>query len=211
MGPWTFSAPLPTPEPPAVDAFLSAVDRTTNGNTLLLTAECDPPLTAQDGRAALPALLRSDLFDPLLRGADARRGWHNLTDGSRPHELPLLRRDFRAALAPLDRAGFLARLRRMLREAWSPYRHRLPAAQAERLVGDFARELLGPDGRDDPDGRDAPAWSFAAVGPDFLRCAHYPDDAPEPWPTYFDGCGNDTATLAHRGRTLHLLLTNGSP
>ncbi|MFF4341082.1 hypothetical protein ACFY00_14235 [Kitasatospora sp. NPDC001540] len=211
MGPWTFSAPPPTPEPPAVDAFLSAVDRTMNSNTLLLTAECDPPLTAQDGPAALPALLRGDLFDPLLRGADARRGWHRLTDDHRTHQPPLLRRDFRAEPEPLDRAGFLARLRWMLREAWSPYQRRLPAARAERLVGDFARELLGPDGRDGCGSRGGPAWSFAAVGPDFLRCAHYPDDAPDQWPTYFDGCGSDTATLAHRGRTLHLLLTNGSP
>ncbi|GGY11869.1 hypothetical protein GCM10010510_67230 [Streptomyces anandii JCM 4720] len=30
-------------------------------------------------------------------------------------------------------------------------------------------------------------------------------------PAYFDGSGSDTATFVPRGRTCHLLLTNGSP
>jgi hypothetical protein len=54
-----FAAPPPDSEPPAVDAFLSAVDHTMNSNTLLLTATCDVPITAGNRQDVLPAFLRS--------------------------------------------------------------------------------------------------------------------------------------------------------
>ncbi|MGW3208368.1 hypothetical protein [Streptomyces sp. NPDC001135] len=204
MGSPSFTAPPPDPEPPAVDAFLSAVDHAMNSNTLLLTAECDVPLEAGNRQDVLHAFLRSALFPQLMRAADVRRNWYNLSDeyDSEPFARPLLREGFRAMVSPLDPAGFLARLRWMLCEAFSPYGHHYPAADAERLVRGFARELLGADG---------PAWSFAAVSPDFLRSTgYYSGEEPQP-PVYFDGSGSDTATFVHRDRSFYLLLTNGSP
>ncbi|CAG7650083.1 hypothetical protein JT723_08145 [Streptomyces bryophytorum] len=58
-----------------------------------------------------------------------------------------------------------------------------------------------------------PAWSFAAVSPDFLRyTGYYGDEEEEPLrQVYFDGGDSDTATFIHRDRTFHMLLTNGSP
>ncbi|MFD5088740.1 hypothetical protein ACFWOG_39810 [Kitasatospora sp. NPDC058406] len=183
MGSPRFSAPPPNPEPPAVDAFLSAVDSAMNSNTLLLTADCDALVTAGNRRAVLHAFLRSALFERLMRAADARRNWYVLADAydSEPFERPLLREGFRAAVSPLDRAGFLARLRWMLCEAYSPYGHHYPAADAERLVCDFARELLGEDG---------PAWSFAAVSPD-TSCA------PPATTAARSRCGRSTSTAAN--------------
>ncbi|MEU6331785.1 hypothetical protein ABZ851_31610 [Streptomyces sp. NPDC047049] len=199
-----FTAQPPDPEPPAVDAFLSAVDRAMNSNTLLLTADCDVPVAAGNRQNVLHGFLRSALFEQLLRAADVRRDWYNLSDeyDSEPFEQPLLREGFCATVSPLDHAGFLARLRWMLCEAFSPYGHHYPAAEAERLVRGFARELLGADG---------PAWSFAAVSPDFLRSTGYYSGEEPQWPVYFDGSGSDTVTFVYRERTFHLLLTNGSP
>ncbi|MFE1174190.1 hypothetical protein [Streptomyces sp. NPDC058773] len=204
MGAPNFTAPPFDPDPPAVDAFLSAVDHAMNSNTLLLTADCDVPLTAGNRQDVLRAFLRSALFERLLCAADVRRDWYNLSDeyGSEPFGPPLLREGFRAIVSPLDRAGFLARLRWMLCEAFSPYGHHYPAAEAEWLVRGFARKLLGADG---------PAWSFAAVSPDFLRSTGYYSGEEPQWPAYFDGSGSDTVTFIYRDRTFHLLLTNGSP
>ncbi|MFF4213176.1 hypothetical protein ACFYZE_28265 [Streptomyces sp. NPDC001796] len=203
MGSPNFTPP-PDREPPAVDAFLSAVDHAMNSNTLLLTAECDVPVVAGNRQDVLHAFLRSALFERLMRAADLRRNWHNLSNeyDSEPFEHPLLREGFRATVSPLDRAGFLARLRWMLCEAFSLYGHHYPAGEAEQLVCGFARELLGPD---------VPAWSFAAVSPDFLRSTGYYSGEEPQRPVYFDGSGSDTATFVYRGRTFHLLLTNGSP
>lgn len=204
MGSPKFTAPPSDPEPPAVDAFLSAVDHAMNSNTMLLRADGDVPVTAGNRQDVLHAFLRSALFERLMRAADVRRNWYNLSDGDggEPSGRPLLREGFRATVSPLDHAGFLARLRWMLREAFSPYDQHHPAADAERLVRDFARELLDADG---------PAWSFAAVSPDFLRSTgYYGGEEPEP-SAYFDGSDSDTATLVHRDRAFYLLLTNGSP
>ncbi|CAG6395074.1 conserved hypothetical protein [Actinacidiphila cocklensis] len=200
-----FTAPPPYPEPPAVDAFLSAVDHAMNSNTLLLTAACDVPVTAGNRQDVLHAFLRSALFEQLVRAADRCRGWYNLADeyDDRPRQRPLLHADFRATMSPLDHAGFLARLRWMLCEAFSPYRHHYPAKEAEPLVRAFDRELLGAHG---------PAWSFAAISPDFLRSTGYYSGEEEPLkPVYFDGGDSDTVTFIHRDRTFHMLLTNGSP
>ncbi|MCX5402502.1 hypothetical protein OHA37_01200 [Streptomyces sp. NBC_00335] len=213
MGSPKFTEPLrpPDPEPPAVDAFLSAVDRAMNSTTLLLTAECEVPVTAANRREVLHAFLRSPLFERLMRAADARRDWHTLSgadgdadaDADEPFGRPLLRAGFRATLTPLEPPGLPARLSWMLREAFSPYGHHYPAADAERLVRGFIRELLGAD--------DGPAWSCAAVSPDFLRFTGYYSDEEPLRPVYFDGGDCDTATFVHRDHTFHLLLTNGSP
>ncbi|MFI0218813.1 hypothetical protein [Streptomyces lydicus] len=204
MGTPNFTAPPPDPQPPAIDAFLSAVDHTMNSNTLLLTADCDVPIAAGNRQNVLHTFLRSTLFEQLMRAADARRNWHNLSDeyDSEPFEHPLLHEDFRATVSPLDHAGILARLRWMLCEAFSPYGHHYPAADAERLVRGFAQELFGVNNS---------AWSFAAVSPDFLRSTGYYSGEEPQQPVYFDGSGSDTATFIHRDRTFHLLLTNGSP
>lgn len=204
MGSLNFTAPPPDPEPRAVDAFLSAVDSAMNSNTLLLTADCDVPVTTGNGQDVLHAFLRSALFERLMRAADVRRNWFNLTDEYDSESLgrPLLREGFRATASPLDRAGFLVRLRWMLREAPSPHNRHDPAVYTELLVEGFVRELLGADG---------PAWSFAAVSPDFLRSTGYYSGEEPSRPVYFDGGGSDTATFVHRDRTFHLLLTNGSP
>ncbi|MFF1412133.1 hypothetical protein ACFVX6_20585 [Streptomyces sp. NPDC058289] len=207
-----FTEPLrpPDPEPPAVDAFLTAVDRAMNSNTLLLTADCDVPVTAGNRQDVLHAFLRSPLFEQLMRAADARRDWHNLSDAydgetldGEPFGRPLLRTGFRATLTPIEPADFAARLRWMLLEAFSPHGRHHPEADAEGLVRAFTRELFGAD--------DGPAWSCAAVSPDFLRSTCYYTDEEPLWPVYFDGGGSDTATFVHRNHTFHLLLTNGSP
>ncbi|MEU8513536.1 hypothetical protein AB0C76_18385 [Kitasatospora sp. NPDC048722] len=199
MGAPNFATPAATPEPAGVDAFLTAVDRAMNSNTLLLTAECDRPVTAANRQDVLHAFLRSTGFEQSLRAADVRRDWHNLTG---PAEHPLLRDGHRAAVSPLDHPRFLARLRWMLTEAFSPYRHHYPTDEADQVVAAFTRDLLGPDG---------PPWSFAAVTPDFLRSTGYHGGEEPVHPAYFDGGDSDSATLIHRDRTLHLLLTNGSP
>ncbi|MFC9930948.1 hypothetical protein [Streptomyces sp. NPDC127190] len=200
----SFTAPTNDSEPPAVDAFLSAVDHAMNSNTLLLTAESDVPLSAENRQDVLHAFLRNALFPQLMRAADVRRNWYNLSEeyDTEAFVLPLLREGFRATVSPLGHAGFLARLRWMLCEAFSPYGHHYPAADAERLVRGFLRELLGADG---------PAWSFAAVSPDFMRSTGYYSGEEPQLPVYFDGSGSDTATLVHRDHIFHLLLTNGSP
>lgn len=205
MGPPHFTAPPSAPEPPAVDAFLSAVDHAMNSNTLLITADCDVRLTAGNRQEVLHAFLRSALFPQLTRAADARRGWYNLSNpyDSEPFAYPLLREGFRATVSPLDQAGFPARLRWMLCEAFSPYGHHYPVAEADQLVRGFTRALLGTD--------DLAWWSFAAVSTDFLRRTGCRTDEEPHRPVYFDGGECDTATLVHRGRTFHLLLTNGSP
>ncbi|MGV9249410.1 hypothetical protein [Streptomyces sp. NPDC003710] len=87
-----------------------------------------------------------------MRAADARRNWHNLSNeyDSEPVEHPLLREGFRATVNPLDPADSLARLRWMLCEAFSPYGHHYPAADAEQLVqpGRVQRApVLGPQSR----------------------------------------------------------------
>ncbi|WP_405915249.1 hypothetical protein [Streptomyces sp. NBC_00728] len=199
-----FTAPPAAPESRAVDAFLSAVDSAMNSNTLLLTADCEVPVSAGNRQDVLHAFLRSALFERLMRAADVRRDGYDLTDeyDSEPFRHPLLREGFSAMVSPLDHGGFLARLRWMLCAAFSPYNHHFPAADAELLVRGFARELFGADG---------PAWSFAAVSPDFLRSTGYYSGEEPLRPVYFDGGDSDTATFVHRDRTFHLLLTNGSP
>ncbi|MFJ8628631.1 hypothetical protein ACIRD3_38110 [Kitasatospora sp. NPDC093550] len=195
----TFTTSPAGPEPPAVDAFLTAVDRAMNSNTLLLSAECDVPVTAENEQDVLHAFLRSTAFEHLLCAADARRNWHNLAE---PSDLPLLREGHLAILTPLTHAGLRTRLRWMLTEAPSPYGRHSSPADADRSVSAFTRALLGPNG---------PRWSCAAVTPDFLRSTGYRTDEVPRHPAYFDGGPSDTATLIHRGHTLHLLLTNGSP
>lgn len=190
-------------EHPAVDAFLSAVDRAMNSNTLLLKIAADVPVTAENRQRVLHAFLRGALFEEMVLAADRRRGWYNLSDfDGAPARRPLVREGFLAAPGPLDHTGFTARLRWMLREAFSPYDEHCAEADAERLVREFAAQLLGPDG---------PAWRFASVTPDFLRSTgYYGDEQPLP-PAYFDGGDGDTATFVHRDRVGYLLLTNGCP
>jgi hypothetical protein len=203
-----FTSLSPACDPPAVDAFLTSVDRVMNSNSLLLTAACEAPLTAENRQEMLHAFLRDALFEQALRAADSRRGWWNLEeaadrgDGAPPLQRPLVRADFHAALGPLDHGGFLARLRWMLCESPSPYDRHCPVREAADLSGAFVRELLGEDG---------PAWSFATVSPDFLRSSEYFGGHEPLPPVYFDGGAGDTATFVHRDRTFHLLLTNGSP
>lgn len=189
---------------PAVDGFLSAVDVVMNSNTLLLGIGFDVPVTEDNRQAVLRAFLRSDRFEEMMLAADRGRDWNILSDpyDETPAERPLLREGFLATIAPLDRAGFTARLRWMLCGAFSPYRKHLTAPDAERLVRDFTGRL--PEG-------DGPGWRFASVTPDFLRSTCYYSDEEPLWPAYFDGGDSDTATFAHRDHTGYLLLTNGCP
>jgi hypothetical protein len=189
---------------PAVDMFLSAVDRAMNSTTLLLKIATDVPVTAANQWHVLHAYLHSGLFEEMMFAADHDRGWYNLSDyfGEPTGERPLRREGFLLTLSPLDHTGFLARLRWMLREAFSPYRHHHTEADADRLIRDFAQELLSEDG---------PAWSFASVRPDFLRSSGYFSGEEPLKLVYFDGSDSDTTTFIHRDHTCYLLLTNGSP
>ncbi|MFG2531451.1 hypothetical protein [Streptomyces sp. NPDC048516] len=191
---------------PAIDAFLSAVDSAMNSNTLLLKVATDVPVTAENQRHVLHAYLRSGLFEEMMLAADRQRDWDNLSVaeefGGLPNERPLIREGFLATTSPLRYAEFLARLRWMLCEAFSPYGDHRSPAHAEELIRDFVHELLGQDGS---------AWSFASVKPDFLRSTgYYSGEEPLP-PVYFHGSDSDTATFIHRGPVCYLLLTNGSP
>ncbi|MDF4248916.1 hypothetical protein [Streptomyces sp. WMMB303] len=199
-----FTAPADTAPHPAVDAFLSAVDRSMNSNTLLLEFGAEVPVTPDNRQHLLHAFLGSDLFEELLRAADRLRGWHNLSDhgDGGDEERPLRRAGFRAAIRPLDGPGLLASLEWMLCRAPSPYRQHCSAADADRLVRSAVHELLGPD---------PSSWGFGSVEPDFLRSSGYFSGEEPLRPVYFDGGDADTATLLHRDRTCCLLLTNGSP
>ncbi|OQD57547.1 hypothetical protein BM536_002010 [Streptomyces phaeoluteigriseus] len=188
---------------PAVDAFLSAVDTTMNSNTLLLKVSTDVPITAGNRQQVLHAYLRSSLFEEMMLAADRDRDWCNLSDFDGHHnERPLLRDGFLAATSSLSYAGFRARLRWMLCEAFSPYMTHYTDADAERLAHDFTQELFSQDGS---------TWMVASVEPDFLRPSGYFNGEEPVRPVYFDGSDSDTATFIHRDRTCYLLLTNGSP
>ncbi|MCZ1008156.1 hypothetical protein [Streptomyces lydicus] len=191
---------------PAVDAFLSAVDSAMNSNTLLLKVATDVPVTAENQRQVLHAYLRSGVFEEMMLAADHRREWYFLSEpeefGGLPNERPLIREGFLATTSPLRHAAFLARLRWMLCEAFSPYGHHRSPALAEQLVRDFVHELLGQDGS---------TWRFTSVKPDFLRSTGYYSGEEPLHPVYFDGSDSDTATFIHRGLVCYLLLTNGSP
>ncbi|MEV7521020.1 hypothetical protein [Streptomyces sp. NPDC091371] len=189
---------------PAVDGFLSAVDSSMNSNTLLLKAAVDVPVTTENRQHVLCAFLRSARFEEMMLAADHERDWYNLSDYYEPAPLerPLPREGFLATISPLDHAGFLARLRWMLCEAFSPYGKHYAASDAEPLVREFAEQLLGPDGS---------TWQFGSVEPDFLRSTGYYSGEEPLRPVYFDGDDSDTATFVHRDRVCYLLLTNGSP
>jgi hypothetical protein len=185
---------------PVVDRFLSAVDWAMNSNTLLLKMATDVPVTAANRWHVLNAYLHSGLFEEMMFAAECDRRWNSPSNSY--GERPLRREGFLLTLSPLDHAGFLARLRWMLCEAFSPYRHHQTEADADWLIRDFTQELLGEDGA---------AWSFASVRPDFLRSSGYFSDEEPLDPVYFDGGDSDTATFIHRDHTCYLLLTNGSP
>lgn len=191
---------------PAVDAFLSAVDSAMNSRTLLLKVATDAPVTAENRRQVLHTYLRSGLFEEMMLAADRHLEWYCLSEpeefGGLPNERPLIREGFLATTSPLRYADFLARLRWMLCEAFSPYGHHRSPTLAEQLVRDFVHELLGQDGS---------RWRFASVKPDFLRLTGYYSDEEPQHPVYFDGSNSDTATFIHRGLVCYLLLTNGSP
>lgn len=191
---------------PAVDAFLSAVDSAMNSNTLLLKVATDLSVTAENQQHVLHTYLRSGLFEEMMLAADRHRDWYNLSEdedfGGLPNERPLIREGFLATTSPLRCAGFLARMRWMLCEAFSPYGQHCSPAEAEQLVRDFVHELLG---------QNASAWLFASVEPDFLRSTGYYSGEEPLRPTYFAGGNSDTATFIHRDRVCYLLLTNGSP
>ncbi len=191
-------------EHPAVDAFLSAVDHSMNSNTLLLKIAVEVPVTAENRQHVLHAFLRTGLFEKMMLAADRSRDWYNLSDDFDGVciERPLLRDGFRATVGPLDHAEFLAKLRWMLCEAFSPYNQHYAGTEAERLVHDFAHQLLGTSGS---------AWLFASVAPDFLRSTGYYTDEEPLRPAYFDGSDSDTATFIHRDHVCYLLLTNGCP
>ncbi|MFE2330303.1 hypothetical protein ACFXD5_41460 [Streptomyces sp. NPDC059385] len=191
---------------PAVDGFLSAVDRVMNSNTLLLKIGFEVPVTEENRQAVLRTFLRSDRFEEMTLAADHVRDWYNLSNpyDETPAQRPLVREGFLATVSPLDREGFTARLRWMLREAFSPYGKHLGGREAERLAGDFTGRLLEGEA-------DGTAWRFASVAPDFLRSTCYYTQEEPLRPAYFDGGPCDTATFAHRDHVGYLLLTNGSP
>jgi hypothetical protein len=186
-----------------VEAFLDAVDKVMNSNTLLLKARADVPVTPANRAEVLQSLLRSSVFARMIREADHQRGWYNMQDGS-----PVLD-SFDLQLQELSESAFVARLRWMLMEAFSPYRRHLSAPRADEVIDGFllwlnTQQPHGEHGRE--------PWSFCDVHPNFLRSTGYYVNAPgTAQTTYFDGGPSDTATLIH-GRTLILLLlTNGSP
>ncbi|MEU5211801.1 hypothetical protein [Streptomyces sp. NPDC020742] len=189
---------------PPLDGFLSAVDRSMNSNTLLLGAVADVPVGPENQEVVFRAFLQSEAYAEALLDADRRRGWCNLSHECEEvaFERPLLREGFLATVTRLGHREFLARLRWMLCEAYSPYDKHYAEPEAGKLVSDFADELLDGGGS---------GWTFASVEPDFLRSTGYfSGEAPLP-PVYFDGGDSDTATFFHRDRICYLLLTNGSP
>lgn len=141
----------------AVDRFLSAVDSVMNSNTLLLKVEAGQALTVDNRQGLLDAYLRSDLFEQMMREADRRREWYNLSDFiTDPDEsespaqgspaVGLLREGFRAAVTPLGEEEFSERLHWMLSRAPSPYNLRLPADEADRVVGGLPPRGAGSGG-----------------------------------------------------------------
>jgi hypothetical protein len=201
---------------PAVDAFLSAVDEVMNSNTFLLKVRTRTPVTPDNRHEVLSAFLRGRVFHEMMLQADQQRDWWMF------HECPwqtpdpslaaasdsgpwLVLGDVPLALDSMTEADFVARLRWMLCEAFSPYLGHREEARADEIIGAFVREVLGSDDRA------SDQWSFAAVEPDFLPSTEYYTGKPCPDLAYFDGGESDTATLAYRHDVLLLLLTNGSP
>lgn len=211
---------------PAVDAFLSAVDEVMNSNTFLLKARSGTAVSGDNRHEVLTAFLRSRLFHEMMLQADQERGWWMF------HELPwqtpdpsleaasdsgpwLVLGDVDLTLHPMTEADFLARLKWMLCEAFSPYHRHLEEARAKEIIGACVREVFGTSDQDSKRATSSEealnGWSFAAVEPDFLPSAEYYTGKDCPDLAYFDGGGSDTATLAYRHDVLLLLLTNGSP
>ncbi|MEU6076412.1 hypothetical protein [Micromonospora sp. NPDC047074] len=186
---------------PAVDALLTAVDQVMNSNTLLLRARADELITSGNRLATLEAFVNGPLFPDMMRAADHARHWDNLQSG------PLVPRVTNLRLTGLDGAGFHARLSWMLCTAFSPYQRHLDVADADVIIDDFLAWLDHDRPATDDEG-----WSCWSVHPDFLYLTgYYTDQPPQSDAAYFDAGPNDTATYLHRGNTLMLLLTNGSP
>ena len=189
-------------EAPAVDALLTAADGVMNGNTLLIGAYLDEPITSGNRKSALETYLGGPLFPAAMRAADAAREWGNLRSG------PMVRPQIDLQLSEVSEAGFRDLLHWMLREAFSPYQHHLDAPHAEAVIDTFM-DWLHHDAT--PSVGDE-AWAVWSARPDFLYTSgYYSNEPPLTDAAYFDGGSNDTATFLHRGDVLMLLLTNGSP
>lgn len=212
---------------PAVNAFLTAVDEVMNSNTFLLKVRTQTPVTRENRQEVLSAFFRARLFHEMMLDADQERDWWIF------HEVPwqtpdpslanstdadpwLVPANLRLAMEPMNEAGFLARLRWMLCEAYSPHRGHLEEERAVETIGAFLREAFGtgsrlPSSRGTAEQPFLHGWSFAAVKPDFLPSTEYYTAKPCPDLAYFDGGESDSATLAYRDDVFFLLLTNGSP
>lgn len=211
---------------PAVDAFLSAVDEVMNSNTFLLKARSGTVASGDNRHEVLTSFLRSRLFHEMMLQADQERAWWMF------HEFPwqtpdpsletasdsspwLVLGDAELTLHPMTETDFLARLKWMLCEAFSPYRGHLMETRADEIIGACVCEVFGTGDQGSRHAitieRALCGWSFAAVEPDFLPSTEYYTGKDCPDLAYFDGGNSDTATLAYRNDVLLLLLTNGSP
>lgn len=194
---------------PEIDAFLSAVDRVMNSNTLLLKARLDGFSPELDCSGVLQAILWSPAFGDAMLEADRNRNWHNLVDPSSNQRRQrggaestrwLVYEDCELICMPLDFSELQDRFRWMLCHSFSPYARRYTKPVADQLVTAFINRALEPPPAD---------WCLHAVEPNFLWSTGYYTDNPDFG--YFDGGENDSATLMHRGNVAYLLLTNGSP
>jgi hypothetical protein len=189
---------------PRVDTLLTAIDGVVNSNTLLLKARVDECIHAGNCLEVTDRFIRSPLFVHMMRSADRARRWGNLQNGR------ILPDAFDLTMRDMDEQDIIRRLRSLLTdEEHSPYRKCPSKAHADRIVDGFLdwlyRDRLHRARRYAP-------WSFHDLQPNFLHhSGYYTNEEPISAAAFFDGGSSDTAIVMHRGDTLLLLLTNGSP
>lgn len=196
-----------------VRAFVDAVDRAMNSNTVLMAftvaATEALPLTG-----LVDPILASDAFGDGMYAVDRIRGWDNHHDGDvvdgawvvRPRPGRWLR-DRPVRVHAITAREVRRRLVWMLTEAFSPYHTRPDGAAARALVDGFGDHLLGSASVE------CAGIECAEIEPTFLHSTGFFAPEPiEPSPlAYFDGGSSDTATAVRWGQRVWLLLTNGSP
>ena len=185
------------------EALLAELDSVLNSNTVLLKARADVCIRPEDLRAVLDRFIRSRLFSHTMRVSFRVRQLDDL------HRGRLLPEAFDLDISVLSEAEFGGRLRHLLTEAFSPYRHHVSPRRADELAERFLDWLYA--GRP-VRARQYASWSFCNVRPNFLQCTGcYINDPDPPDGAYFDGGDTDTATFIYRNDIFLLLLTNGCP
>ncbi|MBH23064.1 MAG: hypothetical protein CMH57_01125 [Myxococcales bacterium] len=202
---------------PAIDAFLTAVDRVMNSNTLLLKARVQPLWGSFTLSRDLEAVLRTIDFAELFQAAARLRDWCSYPWHESPREMwpSLLIRDATPRLVPLTPDKAVQRLMWTLTKARTYYRkHHLDPDHAATLVHGHLAALIGAPAHLSAEAI-AGHWRWVQVDSSILYpgrgsyLAPYPDSRYSAV-GYFDMTASDGALLGYSHDTFALLLHNGS-